>query len=124
MTETEKKKNKRAIGTAYEKRAGDWLTKQGYKILQYNFRCRTGEIDLVAMDGAYLVFVEVKYRSSEATGNPLEAVDAKKQRTISRTASYYLLTHGYGEMTPCRFDVVSVLGGEIRVIKNAFEYCG
>lgn len=123
MTEKGSKINKRAIGTAYEKAAGAWLEAQGYEILQYNFRCRSGEIDIVAKDGGYLVFVEVKYRRSEAAGNPLEAVDFKKQRTISRTAFYYLLTHGYGELTPCRFDVVSVLGEEIRVIKNAFEYC-
>lgn len=116
--------NKRAVGTAYEKRAGAYLEKQGYQIIEYNFRCRGGEIDIVARDGTYLVFVEVKYRRNEGAGNPLEAVNHKKQQIISKTASYYCLTHGYGEMTPCRFDVAAVLGNEISLIKNAFEYCG
>ena len=116
--------NKRAVGTAYEKLAGSYLTEQGYEILEYNFRCRTGEIDIVARDGAYLVFVEVKYRSSEQTGNPLEAVNVRKQHIISKVASYYCLTHGCGEGCPCRFDVVSICGEEYTLIKNAFEYAG
>lgn len=116
--------NKRAVGTAYEKQAGEYLRAQGYEILEYNFRCRSGEIDIIAKDGAYLVFVEVKYRRNTTSGDPLEAVDGRKQRIISRAASYYCLTHGYGETTPCRFDVVAVLGEEIRVIANAFEYAG
>ena len=94
----------------------------GYEILQYNFRCKIGEIDIVAKHDGYLVFVEVKYRTTEGTGNPLEAVTAAKQRTISKTASYYCLTHGFGEFTPCRFDVVAVLGKRIKVLQNAFEY--
>ncbi|MGN0142404.1 MAG: YraN family protein [Roseburia sp.] len=114
--------NKRAVGTAYEKAAGEYLKQQGYEILEYNFRCRNGEIDLIARDGAYLVFVEVKYRHGAGAGSPLEAVNVKKQRTISRTADYYCLTHGYGETTPCRFDVVAVLGEEIRLVRNAFDY--
>lgn len=116
--------NKRAVGTAYEKQAGNYLEEQGYQILEYNFRCRRGEIDIVAKDGEYLVFVEVKYRRNAKSGSPLEAVDFKKQRIISRTASYYCLSHGYGETTPCRFDVVAILGEKIRVIENAFEYAG
>lgn len=114
--------NKRAVGAAYEKQAGSYLERQGYQILEYNFRCRSGEIDIIAKDGEYLVFVEVKYRRDAGSGSPLEAVDHKKQKIISRTASYYCLTHGYGETTPCRFDVVAILGEEIRVIANAFEY--
>ena len=100
------------------------MTEQGYQIIEYNFRCRLGEIDIVARDGAYLVFVEVKYRRNGGSGNPLEAVNGKKQKIISRTASYYCLTHGYGEMTPCRFDVVAVLGERIQLIQNAYEYAG
>lgn len=114
--------NRRAVGTAYEKQAGEYLMEQGYEILEYNFRCRVGEIDIIAHDAEYLVFLEVKYRESEGRGNPLEAVDRKKQRVISRVAAYYCLTHGYGETTPCRFDVVAILGNQISLIKNAFEY--
>lgn len=97
---------------------------QGYEIVAYNFRCRYGEIDIIAREGEYLVFVEVKYRKNANSGNPFEAVDRKKQRVISRVASYYCLTHGYGETTPCRFDVVAILGEKIEVLKNAFEYRG
>lgn len=68
------------------------------------------------------MFVEVKYRTDESSGNPLEAVTAAKQRTISKVASYYCLIHGYGEFTPCRFDVVAVLGDKIKIVQNAFEY--
>jgi len=116
--------NRRAVGTAYEKLAGNYLKQQGYEILEYNFRCRMGEIDIIARDGEYLVFTEVKYRSSSRTGSPLEAVDIRKQRVISKVASYYCLTHGYGEGKPCRFDVVAIKGEEYTLIKNAFEYAG
>lgn len=116
--------NKRAVGTAYEKLAGEYLKQQGYEILEYNFRCRIGEIDMIAKDGAYLVFVEVKYRSSGKSGNPLEAVNQRKQRVISKVASYYCLTHGYPDTKPCRFDVVAISGEEYTLIKNAFEYAG
>lgn len=116
--------DKRAVGTAYEKLAGAYLEQQGYRVIEYNFRCRGGEIDVIAWDGEYLVFVEVKYRRTAASGDPLEAVDFRKQRRISRAAVYYCLTHGYGESTPCRFDVAAVLGGQICVVKNAFEYAG
>ena len=116
--------NKRAVGTAYEKLAGNYLAQQGYEILEYNFRCRMGEIDIIAKDGEYLVFVEVKYRASGRTGSPLEAVDSRKRRIISKVASYYCLTHGYGEVSPCRFDVMAICGEEYALIKNAFEYAG
>lgn len=116
--------NKRAVGTEYEKKVGAYLEEHGYRILEYNFRCKGGEIDIIAKDGEYLVFVEVKYRKDRGTGDPFEAVDSRKQRTISRTASYYCMIHGYDETTSCRFDVVAVLGEEIHVIKNAFEYHG
>lgn len=116
--------NKRAIGTAYEKQAGAYLIGQGYEIIEYNFHCRLGEIDIVARDGRYLVFAEVKYRKNDKSGNPFEAVNVNKQKRISRTASYYCLTHGYGETTPCRFDVIAVLGDRIKLIQNAYEYAG
>ena len=116
--------NKRQVGTDYERLAGEYIKKQGYEIFEYNFRCRMGEIDIVAKDGKYLVFVEVKYRRNNRTGSPLEAVDIKKQHTISKVASYYCLTHGCGEGQPCRFDVIAIDGEEYTLIKNAFEYAG
>lgn len=116
-------RNKRSVGAAYEKLAGDYLLQRGYRILEYNFRCRLGEIDIVAEEGGYLVFVEVKYRKTAAKGHPLEAVDSRKQRMICKTAAYYCKTHQTGGDVPCRFDVVAVLGSEISMIPNAFEYC-
>ena len=70
-----------------------------------------------------LVFVEVKYRRTDTFGNPLEAVNATKQKRICRAASYFCMRYGYGEQTPCRFDVVGICGnGEIAHVRNAFEY--
>lgn len=77
----------------------------------------------MARDGDCLVFAEVKYRRNEACGNPLEAVDVRKQRRICRTALYYCMRKGYGDTVPCRFDVLAVGGaGEIAHIKNAFDF--
>lgn len=113
--------NKRKKGTEYEKAAGYYLEQHGYQILQYNYRCRIGEIDLVAKDGEYLVFCEVKYRSDESKGSPLEAVNARKQGKLFQTAMYYLTEHDLGDV-PCRFDVIGIDGTKIQLIKNAF--CG
>ena len=115
--------NKRRIGTEKEQLAGAYLVKKGYEIIEYNYRCRQGEIDIVAKDGEYLVFCEVKYRSTTKSGAPSEAVDYKKQRTISRCALFYI-TQKHWEYLPCRFDVISVTDTGIEVMKNAFDYIG
>ena len=65
---------------------------------------------------------EVKYRSERETGTPEEAVDARKQKRISRAALYYLMKKGLGDTTPCRFDVVGIRPDRIRVTKNAFSF--
>ena len=96
----------RKKGAHYEQLAADYLERQGFQILQRNFHSRFGEIDLIASEGKYLVFVEVKYRVSDSGGHPLEAVDIRKQRRMGKTADVYCLRHGFGEGTPCRFDVV------------------
>ena len=74
--------NNIALGIYGEKLALKYLKKQKYKILEKNFRCALGEIDIVAKDGGFLVFVEVKTRSSNAFGEPMEAVDFYKQRKL------------------------------------------
>ncbi len=112
--------NKRTVGTGYEKKAAQLLAGKGMRILATNFRGRTGEIDLVAQDGACLVFVEVKYRADEKMGDALEAVDPRKQRRIIRTAQYFLLRHGYPQDMPCRFDVVGITGARVTHVENAF----
>ena len=116
------RKNKRRVGNGYERAAGAFLKRRGYRILTYNFRYRQGEIDIVALDGDTLVFVEVKYRSSPRAGDPLEAVNCAKQQVICRCADFYRVRFGYGADMPCRFDVVGILGSETHLIKNAFEY--
>ncbi|MCD8196023.1 MAG: YraN family protein [Lachnospiraceae bacterium] len=116
--------NKRRVGAQYEDLAARCLEEKGYRILERNYRCRQGEIDLIALDGRCLVFVEVKYRRDGRSGDPAEAVNFRKQRRIIRTAAYYCYNKNIGESHPCRFDVVSVLGSEVRHIENAFIYQG
>ena len=121
------RQNNRKIGDEKERFVCEWLERQGYRILERNFRCRIGEIDIVAREGGYLVFLEVKYRGGAGCGDPSEAVDWRKQRTISRVALFYLLRYGYGTDTPVRFDVVTASGENyfnIALIRNAFEFCG
>ncbi|MDD2957984.1 MAG: YraN family protein [Lachnospiraceae bacterium] len=111
--------NRRKLGTEQEKRAVNYLQEQGYEIVEYNYHNRTGEIDIIARDGTYLVFVEVKYRSDIRMGSPLAAVDLRKQRNICRVARHYLMVRGLPDQ-PCRFDVVAVEGRNISLIKDAF----
>ena len=118
-----KKKNNRKTGSGYEKMAGVYLESLNYKIVTYNYRCRLGEIDLIARDGEYLVFVEVKYRHTDVSGHPAEAVDVRKQQIIAKCAMHFLMQQGMYDV-PCRFDVVAISGktGQeiIELYKNAF----
>lgn len=113
------KKNNRKIGSDYEAAVAYYLEQSGYEILERNYRCKIGEIDLIARDGEYLVFCEVKFRTTRAKGNPMEAVNWKKQQTIIRCAQWYLMEQHLQEI-PCRFDVVGVDGKQICLLKNAF----
>lgn len=112
----------RSQGMAWEQQAAEYLEEKGYQILHRNFYSRYGEIDLIVREGKYLVFLEVKYRKDAKGGHPLEAVDIRKQRRICKTAAYYCLRYGYGEHTPCRFDVIGILEKEIIHIENAFPF--
>lgn len=116
--------NQRKKGSIYEQKAAAYLKTKGYQILAMNYRCRFGEIDIVARDGEYLVFVEVKYRFSIRMGEPEEAVTFRKKRTISAVGLYYKMEHHLDEMTQTRFDVVTILNQEIHLYTNAFEYIG
>lgn len=121
MPEPEETENKRTIGAKYEQAAGRHLEKLGYKILKYNFYCRFGEIDIIARDGEYLVFAEVKYRKTGSEGHPLEAVTKNKQRAICKCALYFMEKYGLMNM-PVRFDAVGILGDDIEVVQDAFPY--
>ena len=117
------KKNNRRTGTGYERKAGAYLESLGYKIVTYNYRCRLGEIDLIARDGDYLGFVEVKYRTTGVSGYPAEAGDARKQQTRAKWAMRLRRKQGSGGV-PYRFDVVAIAGAEgqeeITLYKDAF----
>jgi putative endonuclease len=100
-----------ALGRFGEQAAAAWLERAGWVILCRNWRCPSGEIDIVARDGSTIVFVEVKTRSSVAFGNPAEAVDAGKARRIRAVAAQWLAQRDAATFTEVRFDVVSVLRG-------------
>lgn len=94
-------------GAAGEAAAETFLCRSGFKILVRRYRCRYGEVDLVARDRDTLVFIEVKTRRSTAFGNPAQAVTPEKQRHISRVALHYLREIGNPQI-PVRFDIVEV----------------
>lgn len=110
-----------ALGAKGEDIAERYLKKKGYRIVERNYRCRLGEIDIIALDGSTLVFIEVKTRRNQNYGRPCEAVNAVKIRHILRTATCYTaLSHVRYE--DIRIDVVEILlqGGKpyIHYIKN------
>ena len=96
------------LGKAGEKAAANYLQKLGYSILARGHRQRLGEIDLIALDGKWIVFVEVKTWTSSQGGDPSLAVDRRKQEKLTRAALIYLKRHGLLEH-PARFDVVSIV---------------
>ena len=115
--------NTRQKGNAYEELAVAYLEARGLNIRERNFRMgRNGEIDIIATDGKYLVFIEVKYRADTTKGPAAEAVTPAKQRKICRVADYYRYTHHYDENTWVRYDVVAIQGEEITWIPNAFPH--
>jgi putative endonuclease len=115
---------RKRLGAEGERAAEGLLRREGYRVLARNYRCPLGEIDLVALDGRTVVFVEVKTRTDESFGDPLEAVGARKQRQIARVAEYYLSAHRLAERE-ARFDVVGVRfeNGQLacELVKDAFE---
>lgn len=116
----------RLLGRWGEDRAAEYLRDRGYRILAANWKCRFGELDLVAGDGTYLCFVEVKLRKSAAYGSAAEFVDRRKQSRLRAAAELYLMRHPT-DLQP-RFDVVEIYAPqgtdtkkpEIIHLKNAF----
>lgn len=118
-----------ALGRYGEDRAALWYAARGYTVVDRNWRCAAGELDLVvvrpAPAGVELVVVEVKTRSSDRFGSPLEAVGPDKQRRLRRLAGEWLAARwsevaGGGRPARVRFDVVAVLGGQVQVVEGAF----
>lgn len=118
------KRTAREIGVAGENAAAAYLAGQGFVLLQKNYRCPYGEIDMIAADRQYILFVEVKTRGDNSLGRPAQAVDYRKQKRLMRTAVDYLVRHP-SALQP-RFDIAEVYlpaGSEeaqIHYIPNAF----
>jgi len=114
-----------AKARAAEDAAADFLRRRGYKIAQRNFATRLGEIDIVALDDAMVVFVEVKSRSADDFGAPEVAVDKAKRARLRRVAQLFLERHNLTDM-PCRFDVIALTrapsgeGWDIELFQDAF----
>lgn len=110
-------------GNRAEDLALKFLRKAGLKLLQRNFSCRLGEIDLVMSDQEYLVFTEVRYRKREDFGGALESVDSRKQAKLRRTAEFYLQKHNLTDQA-CRFDILCLSGElsrpDFNWLQNAF----
>jgi putative endonuclease len=96
------------------------LGRRGYRIVERNFRCRAGELDVIALDGDVLVFVEVRARRDGARGTGVEAVGYAKQRQVTRVAEIYLAMRGL-RPARCRFDVVGITGDRVEVIVDAWR---
>lgn len=110
-----------SVGSWAERKAALYLEEQGYKILQRNYRCRSGEVDLVCEDVGIIVFVEVRWRARSRYGYPEETITYDKLRNIVITARHYLATHKL-EDRECRFDVVAILGDEApQLQRDAFR---
>ncbi len=117
------------LGDQGERKAVRYLKKLGYRILERQHRDRFGEIDIIAMDGSQIVFVEVKTRRTTDAGQPFEAVDRNKQGKIAKAALAWLKNQGRLDQS-CRFDVISIVwktesgSPEITHFKHAFEAPG
>jgi putative endonuclease len=107
-------------GASAEAEAARLLLATGYRIVERNFRCKAGELDIVARDGDVLVFVEVRSRSDDAHGSAAEMIRHVKQRRVARVATYYLATVAPA-FEECRFDIVAITADEPVLIKDAFR---
>jgi len=113
------------LGQKGEDAAVDFLKNQGQKIIHRNYRNKLGEIDIIIKDGEYICFVEVRTKTSDAQGHPFESITPKKQRKLSKIASYYLQEQDKHDVKS-RFDCIAVIPQEngqflLEYIKNAFD---
>ncbi|MDD3705014.1 MAG: YraN family protein [Clostridiaceae bacterium] len=118
----------KVFGAFGESLATEYLSEKGYKVLERNFSCRIGEVDIIAMQEDTVAFIEVKTRSSEKFGLPSEAVSLTKQNRIVKTALYYMQRNKLLDYM-CRFDVIEIIvdpenKSRINLIKDAFQYSG
>ena len=110
----------RVLGASGEEAVAAWYELHGYEVLVRNWRCKEGELDLVARTGRLYVFCEVKCRTSDRFGAPAEAVTRDKQARLRRLAARWLEDDAPARAREIRFDVAAVLGGAIEVLEGAF----
>ena len=112
-------------GRHYESLALRYLKTQGLRLVEKNYRCSAGEIDLIMQDKSTLIFVEVRFREDEDYGSAIETVDRRKQLKVRRAAAHYLLLHKIHDVFQCRFDVIGITKKNNDVqfswLPNAFE---
>ncbi len=109
-------------GAEAEARAAQYLERQGLRLVERNYRCRQGEIDLVMREGATLVFVEVRSRARGGFGGAAASITVAKQARLIHAARHYLASRGVD--APCRFDAVLIEGGRLEWLRHAFEAGG
>ena len=112
--------SKYEAGQRGQKEAEAFLEGDGYDILNRNYRVRTGEIDLIACKGNYIVFIEVKFRTGLSFGAPSESVNVAKQQKITHTALHYIAANNL-DSQDFRFDVVEVLQNDEHILVNHIE---
>lgn len=118
---------RRETGLAQEVTAAHYLSQQGLQLIETNFTCRVGEIDLIMKDDDTLVFVEVRYRTRADFIDPVTSVDFRKQKKLLRSAATYLKYRGLTDRVPCRIDVLGITQAgrsgepEFNWIRNAIQ---
>lgn len=118
--------NKRDIGDRHEAYAVDIIRKSGLEIVETNYLCKLGEVDIIARNHQDLIFIEVRYRRSESYGGALQSVDKKKQKRIGLAANHYLQKHKLTNKVACRFDVFAITGNlkqlKYQWVEAAFDF--
>lgn len=116
---------RRQLGNQSESLAKKFLAQNGYTVVRTNFSCSQGEIDLIVRDKQMLIFAEVRSKTNQHYGEPLETVNWKKQQKIKKTAQYFLYHHQEMQQYYCRFDVISIVwqdgAANLQWIPDAFR---
>ena len=109
------------LGKESEMNVCKFLEKNGLTLIEQNFRCLSGEIDLIMKDNQCIVFIEVRTRFSSQFGSAIESITKNKQKKIIKTAVFYLQKRRWFDKVNCRFDIVGVAGDQFEWIPNAFD---
>ena len=110
--------NTRVVGGIYEEQCVSYLKKHDFQIVAQNYRCKIGEIDIIAVKNNILRFIEVKYRKNESFGFPIEAVNKRKQNKMMKAASWFLSENKQYENMQCSFDIISITEHDIEYVFN------